>query len=170
MNNIKLQCFTCCLRQKYLFTFILLFSVLALLAGCTSLDHEGSAQPQFEQHFSERPEVVSLEGSGKLVIALDLMLVSRGIKVLASPIQIVSETSSTKRVTRYAVTATSVNYDVCVTAPSVDHDECVPEDSPQMKYNISVTDLQKNELVFSMNGNYGFKDIIVKRFELWFFQ
>ena len=111
MNNRHLNWLSQSLMRRDLF---LLLSIcgLAVLSGCTSLGHEARAQPQLERQLPERPEVVSLEGSGELVIALELMLVSRGINVVPSAEQIVPETSSMKRVTRYAISATSVDLDV----------------------------------------------------------
>jgi len=159
MNNVQRYWLPRCLERRNWLFLILLLCVLTLLAGCTSLGHEARAQPQLERQLSERPEVVSLEGSGELVIALELMLVSRGITVLPSPKQVVPETSSMKTVTRYAVSATSVDFDVCI-----------PEGSRQMNFYIAVTDLVENERIFVMNGNYGCKNTIIDRFERWFFK
>ena len=159
MNNVQLHWLSRCLERRNWVLLLLLFCGLAVLSGCTSLGHEARAEPQLERQLSERPEVVSLEGSGELVIALELMLVSRGINVLPSAEQIVPETSSVKRVTRYTISATSVDFDVCI-----------PEGSRQMNFYIAVTDLVENERLFVMNGNYGCKNTVVGRFERWFFE
>lgn len=134
-----------------------------LFTGCTSLGHEGRMQPQIDRKLPTRPDVVSVSGTGELATAIELMLVSKGISVKASPIQAISQTQQNNRpfetVVRYAVNATSV-----------DHDFCMPEGSRQMHFNISVVDLVENQRVFAMNGDYGCKDTIVNRFERWFFR
>lgn len=141
---------------------MILASALTLFAGCTSTGHEARTQPQIERKLAERPEEVAVAGSGELAIAIELLLVSRGIRVRASPIQAVPDKSSNsltpKTVTRYVVNATSVDLDVCV-----------PEGSRQMHFHISVVDLVENQRVFAMSGDYGCKNTIVRRFEHWFF-
>jgi len=141
-----------------LFTLLL----LALLTGCTSLGHEGRAQPQFERSIKEVPRSVAVVGSGELAIAVELMLVSEGVRVYPSPIQAVKEESSNsftqKTVVRYVVHVSSTDFDVCL-----------PEGSRQMHFSLSVVDIVENQRVFSMNGDYGCKDTITKRFQRWFF-
>jgi len=159
MNNLQLYRFSRWVLHRSGVFLPLLFCCLAILSGCTSLGHEARAEPQLERTLSERPQVVALEGSGELVIALELMLVSRGIDVLPSAEQIMPGTSSMKRVTRYAISATSVDLDVCI-----------PEGSRQMNFYIAVTDLVENKRLFVMNGNYGCKNTVVGRFERWFFE
>lgn len=129
------------------------------VSGCTSLGHESRTQPQVALAFKGKPNKVSLEGSGELMIAVELMLVSKGINVVPSPIQIDPSTKEKKIVTRYTVTATSMDLDVCV-----------PEGSRQMNFTIAVNDIEENRRLFFMNGNYGCKNTIVKRFGDWFFQ
>lgn len=133
------------------------------VGGCTSLGHEGRAQPQIERKIVARPDVVAVVGSGELSTAIELLLVSRGITVRASPVQVTLDEKQTIRsseaVVRYVANVSSV-----------DHDMCVPEGSRQMHFHISVVDLVKNERIFAMSGDYGCKDTIVRRFESWFFQ
>lgn len=133
------------------------------LAGCTSLGHEGRAQPQIERKLQARPDVVAVVGSGELAIAVELMLVSHGVSVRASPVQVTIDENQKMRtseaVARYVANVTSV-----------DHDMCVPEGSRQMHFHISVVDLVNNERIFAMSGDYGCKNTIVQRFERWFFQ
>lgn len=166
MTYIKLQ-----YLKSYLITLgtqscwlssVFFISTLLFFSGCTSVGHEARTEPQIERPLAEQPAIIAVNGSGELAIAIELLLVSRGIDVLASPIQVVSEESTnsyaTKTVTRYVVNATSV-----------DHDVCVPEGSRQMNFHISVVDLIENQRVFAMSGDYGCKDTIVRRFESWFF-
>jgi hypothetical protein len=134
-------------------------SLLILLSGCTSLGHESRTNPQIELDFKDKPNTVSLEGSGELMVAVELMLVSRGINVVPSAIQMDPDTNERKIVTRYAINATSNDFDVCL-----------PEGSRQMNFTISVNDLRDNQRLFFMNGNYGCKNTVVKRFSRWFFQ
>lgn len=135
---------------------------IASLMGCTSLGHEERAVPQIEKKLANRPDVVAVVGSGELSTAIELLLVSRGVMVRASPLQVTLDkdqrVKSSETVTRYVANVTSV-----------DHDMCVPEGSRQMHFHISVVDLVNNERVFGMSGDYGCKDIIVRRFETWFF-
>lgn len=135
----------------------------SILVGCTSLGHEGRAQPQIERKFATRPDSIAVVGSGELSIAIELLLVSRGIAVHASPIQVTlgddQKVQSSRTVARYVANITSV-----------DQDMCVPEGSRQMHFHISVVDLVNNHRVFAMSGDYGCKDTIVGRFEQWFFQ
>lgn len=142
--------------------FLLFVSLHPFVIGCTSLGHEGRAQPQIERQLSERPNEVAVTGSGELAIAVELMLVSHGINVHASPIQLIQDESSkkydTKTITRYIVNVASTDLDVCI-----------PEGSRQMHFNISVVDLVNNQRIFGMSGDYGCKDTILKRFERWFF-
>ena len=133
--------------------------ILIFLSGCTSLGHESRTQPQIELNFTNKPSKVSLEGSGELMIAVELMLVSNGINVVPSPIQIDPKTNEKKIATRYSINATSTDLDVCI-----------PEGSRQMNFTITVNDLQENQRLFFMNGNYGCKNTIVNRFKKWFFQ
>lgn len=133
------------------------------LAGCTSLGHEARAQPQIERELTARPDVVAVVGSGELSTAIELLLVSRGVSVRASPVQVTLDerqnVRSSETVVRYVANVTSV-----------DHDMCVPEGSRQMHFHISVVDLANNERVFGLSGDYGCKDTIVRRFEQWFFE
>lgn len=142
--------------------FLLFVCLQLFVSGCTSLGHEGRTHPQIERQFSERPNEVVVTGSGELAIAVELMLVSHGIKVHASPIQLVHDPSSktyeSKTTTRYIVNVTST-----------DLDSCIPEGSRQMNFYISVVDLFDNNRIFGMSGDYGCKNTIVKRFERWFF-
>lgn len=144
-------------------SIIFLFFFLILFTGCTSLGHEGRVQPQIERPLAVRPDVVTVSGSGELVIAIELLLVSRGINVRASPIQVLSDESS-ETLTIEAASRYVVNVN------SVDHEMCIPEGSRQMHFYVSVVDLVENQRVFAMSGDYGCKDTIVKRFERWFFQ
>jgi hypothetical protein len=136
-----------------------IFLMFSLLVGCTSLGHESRTKPQIALDFPSKPNKVSVEGSGELMVATELMLVSRGINVVPSPVQIDSDTGERNIATRYAITATSTDFDVCI-----------PEGSRQMNFTIVVNDLQENRRLFFMNGNYGCKDTIVSRFENWFFK
>lgn len=133
------------------------------LQGCTSLGHEGRTEPQIERKLPTRPDIVAVTGSGELSTAIELLLVSRGVSVRASPVQISLDgnhkVQSSKTVVRYVANVTSV-----------DHDMCVPEGSRQMHFHISVVDLVNNERIFAMSGDYGCKDTIVRRFDRWFFQ
>lgn len=135
----------------------------ATLVGCTSLGHADRVEPQIERKLAARPDSVAVVGSGELSIAIELLLVSRGIAVHASPTQVTlsgdQRVQSSKTVTRYVANVTSV-----------DQDMCVPEGSRQMHFHISVVDLVSNQRVFAMSGDYGCKDTIVRRFEQWFFQ
>jgi len=142
----------------------LVATLLAItLVGCTSTGHEARAQPQIERKLSTRPDSVAVVGSGELSIAIELLLVSRGIAVYASPTQVTlgsdQKVQSSKTVARYIANVTSV-----------DQDMCVPEGSRQMHFHISVVDLVNNQRVFAMSGDYGCKNTIVRRFEQWFFQ
>jgi hypothetical protein len=141
----------------------LVVCVAALASGCTSLGHEDRAQPQIERKLPTRPAEVAVVGSGELAVAVELLLVSRGLSVLASPVQAILDENkkvrSSETVTRYVVNVSSVDLDVCV-----------PEGSRQMHFNISVVDLVSNERIFVMSGDYGCKDTLVRRFERWFFQ
>ena len=134
-----------------------------VLQGCTSLGHEGRTEPQIEQKLPTRPDVIAVNGSGELSTAIELLLVSRGVSVRASPVQVVfdenQKVKSSEAVSRYVANVTSV-----------DHDMCIPEGSRQMHFHISVVDLVNNERIFAMSGDYGCKDTIVRRFENWFFQ
>lgn len=134
-------------------------AVTICASGCTSLGHESRTKPQVELKLENKPTKVSLEGSGELMIAVELMLVSNGINVVPSPIQIDPNTNEKKIVTRYTITATSTDLDVCI-----------PEGSRQMNFTIAVNDIQENRRLFFMNGNYGCKNTIVGRFGEWFFQ
>ena len=145
--------------MKNKFEVLIFALILSLLAGCTSLGHESRTKPQIALDFPNKPNKVSLEGSGELMVATELMLVSRGINVVPSPVQIDSDTGKKNIATRYAITATSTDFDVCV-----------PEGSRQMNFTILVNDLQENQRLFFMNGNYGCKDTIVSRLEEWFFK
>ena len=137
-------------------------SVLALLSGCTSLGHESRAEPQLERKLPVRPNAVAVVGSGELATATELLLVSRGVKVYASPVQLKvdpkTNATTSEAVTRYVVNVTSVDLDVCL-----------PEGSRQMHFNISVVDVLTNERVFFLSGDYGCKDTLVRRFERWYF-
>lgn len=134
-----------------------------VLQGCTSLGHEGRTEPQIERKLPTRPDVIAVNGSGELSTAIELLLVSRGVSVRASPVQVVfdenQKVKSSEAVSRYVANVTSV-----------DHDMCIPEGSRQMHFHISVVDLVNNERIFAMSGDYGCKDTIVRRFENWFFQ
>jgi len=59
----------------------IIFGTLLLLlnTGCTSLGHEGRAQPQFEQSLKKTPRSVAVVGSGELAIAVELILISEGV-------------------------------------------------------------------------------------------
>lgn len=134
-----------------------------ILTGCTSVGHATRTQPQIERKLASRPDVVAVVGSGELAVAVELLLVSKGISVRASPVQVTLDSDknvkSSETVARYVANVTSV-----------DHDMCVPEGSRQMHFHISVVDLASNERVFAMSGDYGCKNTIVQRFERWFFQ
>ena len=151
-----------CNVGRIIYCGLLFFVSPLLLTGCTSLGHEARVQPQIERPLGKRPDVVAIVGTGELAVAFELLMVSRGIKVLASPTQIVSNAApnarSSEPVTRYVVNVTSV-----------DQDMCIPEGSRQMHFYISVVDLVENKRVIAMNGDYGCKDTIVRRFETWFF-
>jgi hypothetical protein len=153
-----------CNFRRFFFLFWLSAAFLvATLVGCTSLGHEGRAQPQIERKLAARPDVVVIVGSGELSTAIELLLISRGVSVRASPVQVTLDerqrVRSSETVARYVANVTSV-----------DHDMCVPEGSRQMHFHISVVDLVNNNRVFAMSGDYGCKDTIVQRFERWFFQ
>lgn len=140
-----------------------LFAVIGAIAiiftsGCTSLGHESRTTPQIDLKFPEKPTKVSLEGSGELLVAVELMLVSHGINVVPSLVQIDPKTNEKKIATRYTINATSTDLDVCI-----------PEGSRQMNFTIAVNDIQENRRLFFMNGNYGCKNTIVNRFKEWFF-
>lgn len=142
---------------KVLFLF-LTFTFTIFFSGCTSLGHDARSEPQLQRKLDERPVVVAVTGSGELVLAIEKLLVSRGIKVRLSTASSVKGERNLPDV-RYSITATSV-----------DHDMCVPEGSRQMHFYVSVIDIFKDERVFSMSGDYGCKDTLVKRFEMWFFE
>lgn len=133
------------------------------LVACTSLGHDERAQPQIERKLTSRPAVVAVVGSGELSIAVELFLVSQGVTVRASPVQVTLDAANNPRSSE-----TVVRYVANVT--SVDHDICVPEGSRQMHFHISFVDLVNNERVFAMSGDYGCKDTIVRRFAQWFLQ
>ena len=146
------------------FIAILEITVASLImGGCTSLGHEDRTQPQIEVPLAASPQIVAFTGSGELSIAIELLLASRGVDVLLSPLQIDLKMSTQKdkvnKPVRYAINATSV-----------DQDMCVPEGSRQMHFHISVVDLMENKRVYAMSGDYGCKNTIVKRFEKWLFQ
>lgn len=146
----------------HLLCAIFFISTLLMFSGCTSVGHEARTKPQIEYPLSERPNVVAVVGSGELSIAVELMLVSNGIDVLASPTQLSKDSSgsqTTKTVTRYVVNATSVDLEMCL-----------PEGSRQMNFHISVIDLLENKRIFGMSGDFGCKDTVVRRFKQWFFQ
>ena len=150
-------------RRRFSRLFLLLFGTLLLInAGCTSLGHEGRAQPQFERNLKEVPKSVAVVGAGELAIAVELMLVSQGVRVYPSPIQSVRDKASnsfvTKTVTRYVVNVSSTDLDVCL-----------PEGSRQMHFSLSVADIVENQRVFAMSGDYGCKDTIINRFKHWYF-
>lgn len=151
------------LRSSRSFSWSVAGLLAATLVGCTSLGHEERAQPQIERKLGARPDSVAVVGSGELSIAIELLLVSRGVAVHASPTQVVlgddKRIQSSKTVARYVANVTSV-----------DQDMCVPEGSRQMHFHISVVDLVNNQRVFGMSGDYGCKDTIVRRFEQWLFQ
>lgn len=143
------------------YSLAIFICALALtLAGCTSLGHENRTEPQIERQLATRPDRVVVVGSGELVIAVEKLLVSKGIDVRLSQIPANSNPSvpASEHLTRYAMTVTSV-----------DQDMCVPEGSRQMHFYISVVDTTENQRVFAMSGDYGCKDTIVSRFEKWFF-
>lgn len=144
------------MKNVFSFSFVLIFFVIS---GCTSLGHESRTKPQIALDFADKPNKVSLEGSGELMVAMELMLISRGINVVPSPIQIDGNTNEKEIASRYAITATSTDFDVCL-----------PEGSRQMNFTVAVNDLQENQRLFFMNGNYGCKNTILNRFEEWFFQ
>lgn len=133
------------------------------MGGCTSLGHEGRTKPQIEVPLAASPSMVAVTGSGELSIAIELLLASRGVEVLLSPLQIDPKSSAQKdklsKPVRYAINATSV-----------DQDMCVPEGSRQMHFHISVIDLMENKRVYAMSGDYGCKDTVVKEFEKWLFR
>jgi hypothetical protein len=133
--------------------------VFVFISGCTSLGHESRTSPQIALDLENKPSKVSLEGSGELMVAMELMLVSHGINVVPSSMQIDRDTKEKKIAVRYAINATSTDLDVCI-----------PEGSRQMNFTISANDLQDNRRLFFMNGNYGCKNTIVRRFEQWFFR
>ncbi|WP_427999960.1 hypothetical protein [Acidovorax sp.] len=139
------------------------FAVSLILTACTSVGHLERTQPQIERKLANRPNVVAVVGSGELAVAVELLLVSKGISVRASPVQVTLDSNqnvkSSETVARYVANVTSV-----------DHDMCVPEGSRQMHFHISVVDLVSNERVFAMSGDYGCKNTIVQRFDRWFFQ
>lgn len=151
------------LRSSRSFSWSVAALLAATLLGCTSLGHEGRTQPQIERKLAARPDSIAVVGSGELSIAIELLLVSRGVAVHASPTQVIlgndQRVQSSKTVARYVANVTSV-----------DQDMCVPEGSRQMHFHISVVDLVNNQRVLAMSGDYGCKDTIVKRFEQWFFQ
>ncbi len=139
------------------------FFCVFLVSGCTSLGHEDRTIPQIAQKLNETPSEIAVVGSGELAIALEYMLVLHGLDVLASPVQAVQDSNTntlvSKAVAQYVVNVTSTDLDMCV-----------PEGSRQMHFSITMVDLVSNERVFAMNGDYGCKDTIVKRFEGWMFQ
>ena len=141
---------------------LIAFVSIIALAGCTSLGHESRAQPQIERPLPTEPNAVAVVGSGELSTALELVLVSRGVRVHASPIRVQAvdgdNPGAPVLTSRYVI---NVN--------SVDLDMCVPEGSRQMHFNISVVDLVADERLFVMSGDFGCKDTLVRRFERWFF-
>ena len=136
---------------------------LFALSGCTSIGHEQRAEPQIERKLATRPNEIAVTGSGELSTAIELLLVSRGVTVKASPVQVAVDGNQ-------KVKATEITTRYVANVNSVDHDTCVPEGSRQMHFHISVVDLVNNERVFAMSGDYGCKNTIVRRFERWFFQ
>lgn len=132
------------------------------LAGCTSLGHEGRAQPQIERSLATQPNAVAVVGSGELSIALELMLVSKGLRVHASPLRFDADDGDNRG-------AAALNSRYVINVNSDDLDMCVPEGSRQMHFDISVVDLVSDERLFVMSGDYGCKDTLVRRFERWFF-
>jgi hypothetical protein len=128
--------------------------------GCTSIGHEERTEPQIEVSLAATPSIVAISGSGELSIAIELLLASRGVEVLLSPLQIDQKSTVPKgKPVRYAITATSVDLDMCI-----------PEGSRQMHFHISVVDLMENKRVYAMSGDYGCKDTIVRTFEKWLFK
>lgn len=136
--------------------------LIIALTGCTSLGHESRAQPQIERPLPTKPNSVAVVGSGELSIALELMLVSRGVRVHASPLRV--ETGNGNNLGAAVLTSRYV-----INVNSVDLDMCVPEGSRQMHFNVSVVDLVADERLFVMSGDYGCKDTLVRRFQRWFF-
>ena len=138
------------------------FVFMIALAGCTSLGHESRAQPQIERALPTKPSAVAVVGSGELSTALELMFVSRGLRVHPSPIRVQAVDGNNPG-------TPVLNSRYVINVNSVDLDMCVPEGSRQMHFNISVVDLVADERLFVMSGDYGCKDTLVQRFEHWFF-
>lgn len=140
----------------------LAFVPIFAIAGCTSLGHESRAQPQIERPLPTEPNAVAVVGSGELSTAIELMLVSRGIRVHASPIRVQDvdgdNPGAPVLTSRYVINVTSVDLDMCL-----------PEGSRQMHFNISVVDLVADERLLVMSGDFGCKDTLVQRFQRWFF-
>jgi hypothetical protein len=139
-------------------------SVLAvgLLVGCTSLGHQGRAEPKVAEPISGLDEVGFDGDEHELALAVERVLKQNGVKVrlLAAPevrVQSGDEQYRYKEVqTRYVVRVRSE-----------DLDKCIPEGSRQMNFSITVIDYQERNRVFLQNGEHGCRDTIVKFFADW---
>lgn len=139
---------------------------LCLLSGCTSLGHEARSIPKVSKPI-ERVEEFSLDlGSGvsetieqgkevsfnsdsrELGNGIKELLISRGYKV------------------KNFQDGMSNKYVVSVRA--VDLDTCLPEGSLQLQtFNVTVINSFTKEIVLQIDGNYGCKNTIIKRFDEW---
>jgi len=138
-------------------SLIVAVTTMLVISGCTSLGHENRTEPQIEKKIAGKFDRVYFTGSGELAIATELLLASQGIEVFYSPVIMDKGDSKSKQEQiRYAVTATSV-----------DHDMCVPEGSRQMHFHITVVDVFENNRIFALSGDYGCKNTITARFGKW---
>ena len=132
------------------------------LIACTSLGHQGRAEPQIAKPVGKITEV-SIDGDDRaLAVAVEKMLDARGIRtmVIAAPRVRVQQGDR-----EYTYDEVQTRYVVRVR--SVDLDTCVPEGSRQMHFNLSVMDYETRSRVFLLNGEFGCRDTLLASFGNW---
>ena len=144
-------------------SFITLIAVF--LAACTSLGHQDRTTPKIAKPIEQISEIGFDGDDEELSVAMEAYVSSVGIrpKILSAPQVRVQRGDK-----EYTYDEVQTRYVLRVR--SIDLDTCLPEGSRQMHFSVSVTDFQERSRVFLMNGNYGCRDTLVRKFGEWFQQ
>lgn len=127
--------------------------LVILTSACSSTGHEARTQPVLVSPFlGGQKQVVLTSERGELQVGIKEYLESKGIKVISTlDPKAISPTS------RYAISVNSADLDICL-----------PEGSRQMHFDIGVTDLVEKKKVYILDGDFGCKNTIVRKFGEWF--
>lgn len=139
----------------------LLFCLVALASGCTSLGHAGRAVPRVAKPNAIPPLMGFDSDDNALGLAVESMLVAHRVQLTRMRLEMPGRFSrhmqdDLKGYPRFYLLVRSTDLDICL-----------PEGSRQLHFHVEVMDLQANERLFLMRGEYGCKDTLVANLQDW---